>query len=237
MCPSRGSRLCAVPSRFLQSEAALPPRTLARPVRWCACWFLLCLVLQPLPGQVGKRRPSVPVLPSGDALPSGGSGRPPVCFPRQLASSASLEGKGQLKFTSGRWSPHHNCTQVATANDTAVRGWDTRTMRSVVGGPGRCVSSLPPRAPPGGASGARGSSVSISSGFSSPPRAALTAAACRRSVGCSVLQAGLPPAPPFTGVRDRPLCPAHSGLREQGPRVGVVVPRLRVGVVCDRFCA
>uniref|UniRef100_A0A8C9EEY9 EARP and GARP complex-interacting protein 1 n=1 Tax=Phocoena sinus TaxID=42100 RepID=A0A8C9EEY9_PHOSS len=47
-----------------------------------------------------------------------------------LASSASLEGKGQLKFTTGRWSPHHNCTQVATANDTAVRGWDTRTMRS-----------------------------------------------------------------------------------------------------------
>nr|XP_010984272.2 EARP and GARP complex-interacting protein 1 isoform X2 [Camelus dromedarius] len=46
-----------------------------------------------------------------------------------LASSASLEGKGQLKFTTGRWSPHHNCTQVATANDTAVRGWDTRTMR------------------------------------------------------------------------------------------------------------
>nr|XP_019607590.1 PREDICTED: protein TSSC1 isoform X6 [Rhinolophus sinicus] len=45
-----------------------------------------------------------------------------------LASSASLEGKGQLKFTSGRWSPHHNGTQVATANDTAVRGWDTRSM-------------------------------------------------------------------------------------------------------------
>ncbi|XP_070315263.1 EARP and GARP complex-interacting protein 1 isoform X1 [Odocoileus virginianus] len=46
-----------------------------------------------------------------------------------LASSASLEGKGQLKFTTGRWSPHHNCSQVATANDTAIRGWDTRTMR------------------------------------------------------------------------------------------------------------
>ncbi|XP_058407838.1 EARP and GARP complex-interacting protein 1 isoform X1 [Diceros bicornis minor] len=48
-----------------------------------------------------------------------------------LASSASLEGKGQLKFTSGRWSPHHNCTQVATANDTAVRGWDTRSMSQI----------------------------------------------------------------------------------------------------------
>ncbi|XP_029794441.1 EARP and GARP complex-interacting protein 1-like [Suricata suricatta] len=45
-----------------------------------------------------------------------------------LASSASLEGKGQLKFTSGRWSPHHTCTQVATANDTTIRGWDTRSM-------------------------------------------------------------------------------------------------------------
>ncbi|XP_064412481.1 EARP-interacting protein homolog isoform X3 [Latimeria chalumnae] len=45
-----------------------------------------------------------------------------------LSNSATLEGKGQLKFTSGRWSPHHNCTQVATANDTAVRGWDIRSM-------------------------------------------------------------------------------------------------------------
>uniref|UniRef100_A0A8C9MC77 EARP complex and GARP complex interacting protein 1 n=1 Tax=Panthera tigris altaica TaxID=74533 RepID=A0A8C9MC77_PANTA len=51
----------------------------------------------------------------------------------QLAGSASLEGKGQLKFTSGRWSPHHTCTQVATANDTTIRGWDTRSMRSVTG--------------------------------------------------------------------------------------------------------
>lgn len=51
----------------------------------------------------------------------------------KLAGSASLEGRGQLKFTSGRWSPHHSCTQVATASDTAIRGWDTRTMRSVTG--------------------------------------------------------------------------------------------------------
>nr|XP_045225806.1 EARP and GARP complex-interacting protein 1 isoform X1 [Macaca fascicularis] len=48
-----------------------------------------------------------------------------------LASSASLGGKGQLKFTSGRWSPHHNCTQVATANDTTLRGWDTRSMSQI----------------------------------------------------------------------------------------------------------
>ncbi|MGH0114387.1 UNVERIFIED_CONTAM: hypothetical protein FKN15_005869 [Acipenser sinensis] len=46
-----------------------------------------------------------------------------------ISSAATLEGKGQLKLTSGRWSPHHNCTQVATANDTAIRGWDIRSMR------------------------------------------------------------------------------------------------------------
>nr|DBA25805.1 TPA: hypothetical protein GDO54_010150 [Pyxicephalus adspersus] len=48
-----------------------------------------------------------------------------------LSNSTTLEGKGQLKFTSGRWSPHHNCTQVATANDTTIRGWDIRTMRQI----------------------------------------------------------------------------------------------------------
>ncbi|TSM77388.1 Protein TSSC1 [Bagarius yarrelli] len=46
-----------------------------------------------------------------------------------ISSSATLEGKGQLKFTSGKWSPHHNSTQLATANDTAIRGWDLRSMR------------------------------------------------------------------------------------------------------------
>uniref|UniRef100_A0A8C3IAV0 EARP complex and GARP complex interacting protein 1 n=1 Tax=Chrysemys picta bellii TaxID=8478 RepID=A0A8C3IAV0_CHRPI len=55
----------------------------------------------------------------------------PFFFNAQLSNSAALEGKGQLKFTSGRWSPHHNCTQVATANDTAIRGWDTRSMRQI----------------------------------------------------------------------------------------------------------
>uniref|UniRef100_A0A803K266 EARP-interacting protein homolog n=1 Tax=Xenopus tropicalis TaxID=8364 RepID=A0A803K266_XENTR len=48
-----------------------------------------------------------------------------------LSSSVTLEGKGQLRFTSGKWSPHHNCTQVATANDTAIRGWDIRSMRQI----------------------------------------------------------------------------------------------------------
>ncbi|XP_036928113.1 EARP-interacting protein homolog isoform X2 [Acanthopagrus latus] len=46
-----------------------------------------------------------------------------------VSSTATLEGKGQLKFTSGKWSPHHNCSQLTTANDTAIRGWDLRTMR------------------------------------------------------------------------------------------------------------
>ncbi|KAI4804872.1 hypothetical protein KUCAC02_026483 [Chaenocephalus aceratus] len=46
----------------------------------------------------------------------------------EVSSTATLEGKGQLKFTSGKWSPHHNCSQLATANDTAIRGWDLRTM-------------------------------------------------------------------------------------------------------------
>ncbi|KAI3367279.1 hypothetical protein L3Q82_008324 [Scortum barcoo] len=50
-----------------------------------------------------------------------------------VSSTATLEGKGQLKFTSGKWSPHHNCSQLATANDTAIRGWDLRTMRSGTG--------------------------------------------------------------------------------------------------------
>uniref|UniRef100_UPI00358F764D EARP and GARP complex-interacting protein 1 isoform X2 n=1 Tax=Myxine glutinosa TaxID=7769 RepID=UPI00358F764D len=48
-----------------------------------------------------------------------------------LSNSLSVEGKGQLKFTSGRWSPHHHCCQVATANDTTIRGWDIRTMSQV----------------------------------------------------------------------------------------------------------
>ncbi|KAI4898441.1 hypothetical protein NFI96_000497 [Prochilodus magdalenae] len=48
-----------------------------------------------------------------------------------ISSSATLEGKGQLKFTSGKWSPHHNCTQLATANDTAIRGWDLRSMSQI----------------------------------------------------------------------------------------------------------
>ncbi|XP_034015663.1 EARP-interacting protein homolog [Thalassophryne amazonica] len=48
-----------------------------------------------------------------------------------VSSTITHEGKGQLKFTSGKWSPHHNCSQLATANDTAIRGWDLRTMSQI----------------------------------------------------------------------------------------------------------
>uniref|UniRef100_A0A8C1TE35 EARP complex and GARP complex interacting protein 1 n=1 Tax=Cyprinus carpio TaxID=7962 RepID=A0A8C1TE35_CYPCA len=50
---------------------------------------------------------------------------------KATVSSATLEGKGQLKFTAGKWSPHHNSTQLATANDTAIRGWDLRSMSQI----------------------------------------------------------------------------------------------------------
>ncbi|XP_013387812.1 EARP-interacting protein homolog [Lingula anatina] len=48
-----------------------------------------------------------------------------------LSSSIALEGKGQPKFTSGRWNPHHNCSQIATSNDTSIRGWDLRSNKQV----------------------------------------------------------------------------------------------------------
>ncbi|MBZ3869295.1 Protein TSSC1 [Sciurus carolinensis] len=85
-----------------------------------------------------RTRKMVPVLVIMQASPRGLLPHPspqtaPECrsLATQLASSASLEGKGQLKFTSGRWSPHHNCTQVATASDTTLRGWDTRSMSQI----------------------------------------------------------------------------------------------------------
>eukprot|EP00064_Thunnus_orientalis_P010422 superscaffoldBa00001417_g10448 len=58
-------------------------------------------------------------------------GRQGLLTEQQVSSTATLEGKGQLKFTSGKWSPHHNCSQLATANDTAIRGWDLRTMSQI----------------------------------------------------------------------------------------------------------
>lgn len=49
----------------------------------------------------------------------------------KVIASTGLDSKGNSKFTSGRWNPHHNCTQVATANDTHIRGWDIRSMQQV----------------------------------------------------------------------------------------------------------
>ena len=56
-----------------------------------------------------------------------------ICLLAQSIDSARLEGKGQPKFTTGRWNPHHSGSQIATANDTTIRGWDVRTMRYVQG--------------------------------------------------------------------------------------------------------
>ena len=52
----------------------------------------------------------------------------------KVSNQTALEAKGhgQRKFTSGKWNPNHNCTQIATANDTCIRGWDLRTMRSAL---------------------------------------------------------------------------------------------------------
>lgn len=45
----------------------------------------------------------------------------------KVSTSGKLEAKGQPRFNCGKWNPHHNVTQVATANDGAVRGWDIRS--------------------------------------------------------------------------------------------------------------
>ncbi|CAG2227622.1 EIPR1 [Mytilus edulis] len=49
----------------------------------------------------------------------------------KMTASTGLDSKGNSKFTCGQWNPHHNCTQIATANDTHIRGWDIRTMQQV----------------------------------------------------------------------------------------------------------
>jgi len=52
-----------------------------------------------------------------------------------VSSSSSLlnpeNGKGfKSRFSSGKWNPHHNSTLIATANETHLRGWDLRSMKS-----------------------------------------------------------------------------------------------------------
>ncbi|XP_067934587.1 EARP-interacting protein homolog isoform X2 [Watersipora subatra] len=47
----------------------------------------------------------------------------------RLKSHCDLEAKGHPKFTSARWDPHHRCMQIATTNDSCIRGWDLRSMK------------------------------------------------------------------------------------------------------------
>ena len=49
--------------------------------------------------------------------------------PHQEIDTTVLEGKGQPQFTTGAWNPHHGGSQLATANENMVRGWDLRSMR------------------------------------------------------------------------------------------------------------
>ncbi|KAJ9601626.1 hypothetical protein L9F63_000234 [Diploptera punctata] len=45
--------------------------------------------------------------------------------PKEIHSGI-LEGKGQPRFTTGKWNPHHGCSQFVTANDSHIRSWDLR---------------------------------------------------------------------------------------------------------------
>ena len=44
----------------------------------------------------------------------------------KLISKGTLEGKGQPRFMTGKWNPHHKCTQFVTASECSVRSWDLR---------------------------------------------------------------------------------------------------------------
>lgn len=44
----------------------------------------------------------------------------------KVVQSGVLEGKGQPRFTTGKWNPHHGCSQFVTANEGHVRSWDLR---------------------------------------------------------------------------------------------------------------
>lgn len=46
-----------------------------------------------------------------------------------LESTAELDAKTQHKFVTGKWNPHHNCNTIAAAVDTAITGWDIRSMK------------------------------------------------------------------------------------------------------------
>lgn len=44
----------------------------------------------------------------------------------KAVSSIALEGKNSPKFTTGKWNPHQNCNQFATATETHVKAYDIR---------------------------------------------------------------------------------------------------------------
>ncbi|XP_012272109.1 EARP-interacting protein isoform X2 [Orussus abietinus] len=44
----------------------------------------------------------------------------------QVVTVGTLSGKGQPRFTNGKWNPHNGCNQFVTLNETNVRGWDFR---------------------------------------------------------------------------------------------------------------
>eukprot|EP00794_Sanderia_malayensis_P016871 gene16871-18576_t len=47
----------------------------------------------------------------------------------QLVDSMSFDGKGDPKFLTGRFNPHHAGKQLATAVENSIRGWDLRSSR------------------------------------------------------------------------------------------------------------
>lgn len=48
----------------------------------------------------------------------------------QVAVSGTLTGKGQPRFTNGKWNPHNGANQFVTLNENNVRGWDFRSPAS-----------------------------------------------------------------------------------------------------------
>lgn len=44
----------------------------------------------------------------------------------KVSTVGTLLGKGQHRFTTGKWNPHNGCNQFVTLNDNNVRGWDLR---------------------------------------------------------------------------------------------------------------
>lgn len=45
----------------------------------------------------------------------------------RVTIAGTLAGKGQPRFTNGKWNPHNSANQFVTLNDNNVRGWDFRS--------------------------------------------------------------------------------------------------------------